>query len=398
MSPKKQLLEDKLNDRNKPARLIAFYLPQYHPISENDEWWGKGFTEWSNVGKARPLYRGHYQPKVPTDLGYYDLRVPETREQQAELAHEYGIEAFCYYHYWFAGNQLLERPFTEVVASGQPQFPFCVCWANETWTGIWHGAPNRVLIQQTYPGREDHVRHFRSLEPAFHDSRYVRVDGKPLFLIYKPKDLPDPQYTTDLWRELAAKSGLDDLFIVGVCAYLVGDSPLRTWVPQSDGFDASVSPGFFDVRSQRKLTPRRVLKGIGRRLGLTVAGPSIYSYEAISAKLVFDCATGFESFPCVVPNWDNTPRSGRRGVVFEGATPALYRRLLGRALQAVAPLPQQHRLVFLKSWNEWAEGNYLEPDLRFGHGFLQATRDALLAATSAELEQPVSMSAELNLG
>ena len=143
-----------------PARLIAFYLPQFHPIPENDQWWGRGFTEWTNVGKARPLFRGHYQPRLPADLGYYDLRVPEVREAQAELARNAGIEGFCYYHYWFGGKRLLERPFTEVINSGKPRFPFCLCWANQTWSGVWHGAPERVLIEQTYPGREDCVKHF----------------------------------------------------------------------------------------------------------------------------------------------------------------------------------------------------------------------------------------------
>ena len=167
------------------ARAIALYLPQFHPIPENDEWWGKGFTEWTNMAKAKPMFRGHYQPHIPADLGFYDLRVPETRIAQAEMAKEYGIEAFCYYHYWFAGKRMLERPFAEVLESGEPDFPFCLCWANETWTGIWHGAPNRVLIEQTYPGFDDHQNHFDFLLRAFTDRRYVTVDGKPLFLIYQ---------------------------------------------------------------------------------------------------------------------------------------------------------------------------------------------------------------------
>ena len=177
--------------KNRPAvRPIALYLPQFHPIPENDEWWGKGFTEWTNTAKAKPLFRGHYQPHAPADLGFYDLRVPETRIAQAEMAKEYGIEAFCYYHYWFAGKRVLERPFAEVLESGKPDFPFCLCWANETWTGIWHGAPNKVLIEQTYPGYDDHRNHFDFLLKAFTDRRYVTVDGKPLFLIFKHSTSP----------------------------------------------------------------------------------------------------------------------------------------------------------------------------------------------------------------
>src|SRR5215468_1528989 len=174
------------------VRVIAFYLPQYHPIPENDAWWGKGFTEWTNVAKARPLFPGHHQPIVPADLGFYDLRLPETREAQARLARAYGIEAFCYYHYWFAGRRILERPFNEVLASGQPDFPFCLGWANQTWTGIWHGASNRVLIQQTYGGETDARLHFEAVLQAMLDPRYLRVDGRPVFFLHQPQELPEP--------------------------------------------------------------------------------------------------------------------------------------------------------------------------------------------------------------
>src|SRR6185295_18996445 len=187
------------------ARLIAFYLPQFHPIPENDEWWGRGFTEWTNAAKAKPLFPGHYQPHVPADLGFYDLRVPETRADQAQMARAHGIEAFCYYHYWLAGKRLIERPFNEVLASGEPDLPFCLCWANQTWTGIWHGAPNRILIEQTYPGMDDHARHFDFLVQAFMDRRHVRVDGKPLFMVYEPTLIPDVRKVTDFWRDRAAK-------------------------------------------------------------------------------------------------------------------------------------------------------------------------------------------------
>src|SRR3954467_6790017 len=172
-------------------KLISFYLPQFHPIPENDEWWGRGFTEWTNTARATPLFRGHYQPHVPADLGFYDLRLPELRAAQAKLAREHGVEGFCYYHYWFAGRRILERPFDEVLASGQPDFPFCLNWANQTWTGNWHGAPNRVLIEQTYPGMDDHCRHFDALLPAFADQRCMKVDGRPLFVVYRPRELPE---------------------------------------------------------------------------------------------------------------------------------------------------------------------------------------------------------------
>ena len=353
-------------------RVIAFYLPQFHPIPENDEWWGKGFTEWTNVAKAKPLFRGHYQPHIPADLGFYDLRVPETREAQASLAREHGIEAFCYYHYWFAGKRILERPFDEVLKSGHPDFPFCLCWANQSWTGIWHGAPNRVLIEQTYPGEDDHRRHFDYLLRAFTDQRYVRVDGKPLFMFYIPDELPEPKRLTDLWRELAIRAGLPGLF-------LVAESQSPDWNPKEWGFDAVASV---------RLPPRSidygdedVLEDPLRKLRYRVADlrrlPTIHQYEHVIDHLVVEPTPGIESFPCVIPNWDNTPRSGTNGMVLNGSTPELFRKHLRKALRRTADVPKERRIVFIKSWNEWAEGNYLEPDLRHGHGYLEAIRDEL---------------------
>lgn len=199
------------------ARLLALYLPQFHPIPENDLWWGKGFTEWTNVGKARRYFRNHYQPRVPADLGYYDLRVAETRQAQADMAREYGVEGFVYWHYWFGnGKRLLERPFNEVLASGEPDFPFALAWANESWRGFAHGITNRnMLIEQLYGGVEDYTAHFRAVLPAFRDHRYITVDGKPLFMIYKPLADPEVKVFIATWRELAEKNGLPGIYFVG---------------------------------------------------------------------------------------------------------------------------------------------------------------------------------------
>lgn len=200
-------------------RVIALYLPQFHPIPENDKWWGKGFTEWMNVGKARPLFRGHYQPRVPADLGYYDLRLSEAREAQAEMAKSYGIEGFCYWHYWFGnGKRLLERPFQEVLSSGKPDFPFCLAWANESWKGFFHGVNGReVLIEQEYPSEQDRIDHFYSVLPAFKDARYMQVDSKPLFMIYNPFSLPDARGFISLWQKLAKENGLTGIhFVLGI--------------------------------------------------------------------------------------------------------------------------------------------------------------------------------------
>lgn len=350
------------------ARTIAYYLPQYHPVPENDVWWGKGFTEWTNTAKARPLFPGHHQPHVPTELGFCDLRVPETREAQARLAHEHGIEAFCYYHYWFGhGRQLLERPFAEVLRSGRPDFPFCLCWANETWTGIWHGAANRVLIAQEYPGPEDEARHFATLLPAFRDPRHVTVDGKPLFLVYSPDKLPDARRFTDHFRALAAAAGLPGLYLVGV--------QNLPWSPAENGFDAAtvrtlhrayaLDGGTWACRVRHHY---RRLRGWPTRL---------YRYaDAIRHFAPPECAQ-IDQHPCAIPNWDNTPRSGTRGLVLHDSTPELFRAHLRTVLDQIRSKPAEHRLLFVKSWNEWAEGNHLEPDLRHGRGYLEVLRDEL---------------------
>lgn len=245
--------------------LVALYLPQFHPIPENDTWWGKGFTEWTNVAKARRLFPGHYQPHVPADLGFYDLRVPETRQAQADLAQQYGIGAFCYYHYWFAGRRLLERPFNEVLSSGKPDFPFCLCWANQTWTGIWHGAPDRVLIEQTYPGSDDATKHFYALLPAFKDPRYVCMDGKPMFLIFRPDDLPDSRNFINLWQKLARENGLAGIHFVGFYKN-------RGWDHASAGFDAAVDQHLPPLlKHDQKESP---------------AQPTIYHFDVVSPHLV----------------------------------------------------------------------------------------------------------------
>lgn len=345
------------------ARIIAFYLPQFHPVPENDEWWGRGFTEWTNAAKAKPLFHGHYQPHIPSDLGFYDLRVPETRVAQAGMASKYGVEAFCYYHYWFAGRRLIERPFNEVLASGQPDFPFCLCWANATWTGIWHGNPGRVLVEQTYPGTEDFEAHFRELLRAFRDNRYLRVDGKPMFIIYKPMDVPNVQFVAQQFRQMAERAGLPGIYLVGVSHH-------DGWNPKVSGFDAAVVQNLPSLKGDVPwryplLKLRRKLQG-GRL--------TIYRYKDLLKSFVPVRTRQLEYLPCLVPNWDNTPRSGMNGLVMEGSTPELFRQSLHQALENVSAKPSEHRLVFLKSWNEWAEGNHMEPDLRFGHGYLEVLR------------------------
>lgn len=354
------------------VRAIALYLPQFHPIPENDLWWGRGFTEWTNTAKAKPLFRGHYQPHIPSELGFYDLRVPETRQDQASLALSAGIEGFCYYHYWFAGRRILERPFSEILETGKPDYPFCLCWANETWTGIWHGAPDRILIEQTYPGEDDYKNHFNALLPGFRDTRYMRVDGKPIFLVYKPQKLPNAHLFTTLWRKLAAAAGLDDIFFVGVC-----NSP--PWDPISNGFDAKVMVPL--LLSRPWISRRRLIAWASQKLEVMRGLPTTYPYEsmmnAYASSLQMEVNRSekkHETFPCVIHEWDNTPRSGTNGVVLTNPSPALYREHFRSAKDILANRPRDHRLLFLKSWNEWAEGNHLEPDIKNGRVWLDVVR------------------------
>lgn len=355
------------------ARIIAFYLPQFHPIPENDEWWGKGFTEWTNVTRARPLFPGHRQPRLPGELGFYDLRVPETRLQQSALARDHGIEGFCYWHYWFQGRRLLERPFAEVLKSGEPDFPFCLGWANQSWTGVWHGSPNKVLVHQTYGGEPDARRHFEAVLPAFRDPRYLRVEGQPLFVIYMPHEMPELLTFTSSWRQWARAEGLDGVFFVGIND--IG------WPARQYGLDGNIIANPWRVMQSRK---RPLIDRVAARLhvGIDATGiarrclrwPARIPYRDLIQHGVPQLSSS--EFPTVLPNWDNTPRSGQRGVVFTGSSPGAFQQHLDRAIAEVESRPYERRLVFLKSWNEWAEGNYVEPDLVYGRGYLEAVRDA----------------------
>jgi glycosyltransferase involved in cell wall biosynthesis len=356
-------------------RLIAFYLPQYHPIPENDQWWGKGFTEWTNVTKARPLFAGHCQPHLPADLGYYDLRLPEVREAQAELAREYGIEGFCYYHYWFGGRRLLERPFQEVLQSGRPDFPFCLCWANENWSRNWDGGHRETLLEQDY-SREDDRRHIEWLLGAFSDPRYLRIDDRPLLLIYRAKHLPDARRTTELWREAARQRGFKGLYLCCVESCM---DPREN--PALQGFDAAVEfqPDWLQlgkpINSRRKRWLRRWTSS---RPG--PEGPIVYDYASVVQRMLAKPDAAYRRFPCVMPSWDNTSRRGRSGTVLRGSTPELYEHWLTEVLRRPLAGSRDENLVFVNAWNEWAEGNHLEPDTRFGRGYLEATRRAIQVA------------------
>ena len=373
-------------------RIIGLYLPQYHPIPENDEWWGKGFTEWTNVAKARPLFRGHYQPRIPADLGFYDLRLPEVREQQAELAREAGLEGFCYYYYWFGnGRQLLERPFNEVLDSGKPDFPFCLCWANHDWTNkTWtRGTSLRrdSMIMQMHYDREDYVRHFHYALKAFRDPRYITVDSKPLFAVWAPRDIPDARQFIDTWQQLALENGLAGIHFVGYtqnASSHATKSGKRLWDAQQSaeryqevldmGFDAVISSGLGRAQT--------IVKGKWRKaLFVTFYKKLPFSLRTDYAKAMKHYYVEEDSwenvYPTLMPQWDRTPRDARNSDPLTNSTPEKFQTTVEEALHLIANKEPEHQILFLKAWNEWGEGNYVEPDLKFGHGYLNAIRNAL---------------------
>lgn len=356
-------------------RTIAFYLPQFHPIPENDEWWGKGFTEWRNVVKARPLFPGHYQPHLPADLGFYDLRLPEVREAQAALAREYGLHGFCYYHYWFNGRRILERPFNEVLASGRPDLPFCLCWANENWTRVWDGGDRHVLLEQHY-GANDDLAHIQSLIPAFKDPRYIRIDGKPLFLVYRTELLPDPRATAERWQAAAVAAGLPGLYLARVEHFSKRDDP------RDIGFDAAVE--FAPDGPRGELRHRGALGRTLTKLGLipqVFTASKVGSYAATAEDYCRRPVPPFKRFFGVTPMWDNTARRKVNANVYAGSTPALYERWLRRVVARTMAVHQgDERIVFVNAWNEWAEGCHVEPDQKWGRAYLEATRRALAQA------------------
>lgn len=352
------------------VQLIAFYLPQYHPIPENDEWWGKGFTEWTNVTKAKPLFPGHYQPHLPADLGFYDLRLPEARQAQADLAKEHGIYGFCYYHYWFNGRRILERPFNEVLASGKPDFPFCLCWANENWTRTWDGEEKNVLLEQKYC-EEDDKQHMRSLAEAFQDKRYIRIEDKPLFLIYKASRIPDPLKTTSIWREEARKMDIGEIFLCRVESnYGDHNDPTKL------GFDAAVEfqPDWTNLGSVLR---NDKLWRLARRLGISSdLSYRICDYSSMVESMLQKRTPPYKRFPCVTPSWDNTARR-KNAYIFKGSTPDLYEKWLKAAIK-LAPKSSEGNFIFINAWNEWAEGNHLEPCQKWGYAYLEATRRAVM--------------------
>lgn len=354
-------------------RLIAFYLPQFYPTKENDEWWQKGFTEWTNVGNAKPLFHGHYQPRVPADLGYYDLRVPEVREEQAQLAREAGIEGFCYWHYWFAGRRLLDRVFNEVIERGKPDFPFCLCWANHSWyKKTWDSTkPDKLLIEQTYPGIQDCIQHFYTMLPAFKDKRYIKVNGKLLFGVFAAEDISKEQFLlfSETWNHLAKENGLEGFHFFGFTYY-------------SNLYDDIIGKGFDHITVDYLLEMREIrnlLSKITRKINRWMFGrPNmIFEYQKYVDYSLRHFNPSRLEYPCILPNYDHSPRSANRGYILHHSTPEKWFEFCSKVFEMYSNRSHEENIVFLKAWNEWGEGNYLEPDMRYGRKYLDALKKAL---------------------
>ena len=356
----------------KKLRALAIYLPQFHPVPENDAWWGKGFTEWTNVAKAKPRFPGHYQPQLPADMGFYDLRLPETRQLQADIARQYGIHGFCYYHYWFNGRRILERPFEEVLSSGSPDFPFCLCWANENWTRRWDGQEADVLLKQDYSEQDD-LEHIRYLAQIFADPRYVRIDRKPVFIVYRTELFPDIRRTTNIWRQEAQRLGIGELYLIKVERFVENMNPAE------QGFDAAMEfQPHITGRPTRFFGEKKdqLLDRFGFKLS-PYQQDSIFLYEEYIEEMIKKDKTKYKRYPCVTPAWDNSSRRKENAIILHNSTPALYEKWLSHVTDSFIPYSKEENLLFINAWNEWAEGNHLEPCQKWERQYLEATARAL---------------------
>ncbi|MDD4913596.1 MAG: glycoside hydrolase family 99-like domain-containing protein [Methylococcales bacterium] len=347
---------------NTKVKLIAFYLPQYHPIAENDEWWGRGFTEWANVIRATPFYEGHEQPRFPGELGFYDLRIPDVMKRQAELARTHGIFGFCFYIYWFGGKRLLESPVDMLLRHPEIDINFCYCWANENWTRRWDGLDDDILIGQSH-SPEDDIEFIKNIATAFADKRYIRVAGKPMLLVYRPNLFPEIRETVNRWRLWCRNNGVGEIHVCFTTSFDEGN-------PLEMGMDAAIQ--FPPLSGKPQHINELIRVSDGRFAG------QVYNYQSSVNGAAFYERPKWLEYRGVMPSWDNTPRKLERGISFYGATPELYGEWLDTvAAETCASLPDEQRFVFINAWNEWGEGAYLEPDRRRGYAYLNRTRQVM---------------------
>ena len=362
-------------------KTIAFYLPQFHPIPENDKWWGKGFTEWYNVRKARALFEGHRQPQIPGELGYYDLRDNETRHKQETLARKYGIDAFCYYHYWFNGKQLLETPLAKLLNDRDCTMPFCLCWANENWSRAWDGKDREILMEQTY-SPEDHQRHAEHLCDLFKDNRYLKSKNKPIFIIYRVGMIPDAAAFIQILNETAKKTGFDGVRVFAVRNHScnVPDEKLAAWGIQ-DIVDFEPNSHDFPKRSLIGKSVR-FLQRKWNSFAKKWRGPEFYSILKIDYKAVVENTLSLyrtlseHHYPTVFPNWDNSPRR-KAATIIQNDSPEEFANWTCAAAKIIRKRPENSQFLFVNAWNEWAESAHLEPDQEMGFSFLEAFKKGL---------------------
>lgn len=359
-------------------KTIAIYLPQFHPIEENDEWWGKGFTEWTNVTKSKPKFTGHYQPHLPSDLGFYDLRLADTLIVQAKLAKSYGIDGFCFYHYWFNGKLLLEKPIEQMLQSKKPDFPFCLCWANENWTRRWDGEERSVLIKQDYSLADDY-NHIQYLIPFFKDKRYIKIDGKPVYLMYRSELHPNINEAVKIWRDEAKKEGFPDLYLIRV------ENFERNLTPNKHGFDAGLefAPDFaiqLQKYSKKNLFAHLVRKAL--HFSAVKESPllnnRVFDYEELVKNMLQKQPKSYTYFRCISPGWDNSARRKKEATIFVNSSPEVFGEWAKKMkTYTLKNLPQGEQLLFINAWNEWAEGCHLEPDQKWGTQYLEALKRAM---------------------
>lgn len=343
---------------------IAYYLPQFHRLKFNDDYWGKGFTEWTNTAKAKPLFKGHYQPHVPADLGFYDLNVQSTRREQAALAQQYGIGGFCYWHYWFSeGNEVMEMPFNEVLKDKEITLPFCLAWANHDWHNV---VTREVIIKQLYGSIPDYEAHYRSLSKAFHDDRYMCLDGKPIFAVFSPLEIPNCKEFFDCWNQMAKSEGFDGIYFVAIAKF-------------ESQIDECLNRGYDAVNIMRLQEFEIRMSNFQKHLWHI-------RRDIFKQHYVFDFATVMKFFisdrdkeenvmPTIISGWDHSPRSGKKALILDKFSPDIFEEHIDNVLQNVKD--KQNKIVFIRAWNEWAEGNHLEPDLKYGCGYLQAVSNSL---------------------
>lgn len=365
-------------------RIIAINLPQYHPFKENNEWWGKGFTEWTNVTNAKPRFEGHYQPHLPTETGFYDLRLPEARTMQADMAKEAGIYGFCYYHYWFNGHQLMERPVNEIIKTGEPDFPFMLCWANENWARNWDGGFKDILIKQEY-SKDDDIAHMKWLcENVFCDKRYIRINNKPFFIIYKPALLPSISETLQRWREVAAQYGLK-LYIGYMRGEDIADEELMKYdfdvhvdfQPSNyEAYPIEFYQGYWSYLWYRiKYNWHRLI--LKKEYKFEAHVIDYYQYIENYKHREFPYQK-YKEFPCISPSWDNSARRTNKPFwALINNTPQLFGEWLRWVINIFEPYSKEENFIFINAWNEWAEGNHLEPDIKWGNGFLNEIRNTM---------------------